>query len=109
VVDVVDVACDDGLCAFFFVEPFKGSHYVVVAVVGDFDELVGHAQGFYLLFYSFEAVENVGFHVDVSDKGSDFVALLDNFVQGSATVFSSTPVNNNFQAKSTSNVSSEPV
>ena len=80
VVDVVDVSCDDGLCAFFFVEPFKGSHYVVVAVVGDFDELVWHIQGFDLLFYDFEAVENVGFHVDVSDKGCYFVSLLNYFV-----------------------------
>ena len=42
-VDVVDVACDDGLCASFFVEPFKGSHDVVIAIVGYFDKLVGHA------------------------------------------------------------------
>jgi hypothetical protein len=109
VVNVVDVACDDGLCTFFFVEPFKGSHYVVVAVIGNFDELMWHTQGFDLLFYDFEAVENVGFHVNVSDQGSDFVSLLDYFVQCGATVFSSAPVNNNFQAKSTSNVSSEPV
>ena len=79
-VDVVDVACDDSLCAFFFVKPFKGSHYVVVTIVGDFNELVWHTQGFDLLFYDFETVENVGFHVDVSDKGSNFVSLLDNFV-----------------------------
>ena len=62
-----------------------------------------------MLFYDFEAMKNVGFHVDVGDKGSDFVALLDYFVQCGAAVFSSAPVNNNFHAKSTSKVPSEPV
>ena len=98
----VTMACT----CFFFVEAFKGSHYVVIAVVGDFDELVGHAQCFDLLFYDFEAVENVGFHVDVGDKACDFVSLLDDFVQGGAAVFSSAPVNNNFHANSTSKAQS---
>jgi hypothetical protein len=109
VVDVVDVACDDGLHMLFYVEAFKGSHDVVVAVVGDFYELVGRAKSFCLLFYDFEAVENVGFHVDVGDKACYFVSLLDYFVQGSAAVFTSAPVNNHFHVKSTSIIPSGPV
>jgi hypothetical protein len=77
---VVDVACHDGFGAFFLVEPIKGSHDVVIAVVSNLNELMGHAQGFGLLLDDFEAVESVGFHVNVGNKAYYFMTLLNNLV-----------------------------
>jgi len=57
---------------------------------------VGDFKGFNLLFYNFEAVKNVGIHVNVSHKARNLVSLLDDFVQGGAAIFAPAPVDNNF-------------
>lgn len=82
-------------------KPLKGSHDVVIAVVSDFDELVGHAKGFGLLLDDFEAVENVGFHVNVRDKASYLMTLLDYLVKCRTAVFPTAPMNNHFHTNST--------
>jgi len=48
------------------------------------------------LLDDFEAVENVGFHVNVRDKARYLVTLLDYFMQRRAAVFSAAPVDNHF-------------
>ena len=62
---VVDVSCYDGFNFLLLMQALQGSHNVVVAVVGDFNENVWSSKGFGLLLYYFEAVENVGVHVNV--------------------------------------------
>jgi hypothetical protein len=43
-------------------------------------------------------VENVWFHVNVRDKTSDFVPLLNYLMKCRGTIFAATPVDNNFHS-----------
>jgi hypothetical protein len=95
VVDVVDVSCYDALDALLFLQTSKLTNDSVKAVAFDFNLEVWNSYRLRLEFGYAYAVENVGFHVEVSDETGDFVTLLDYFVKRCSAVFASAPVNDN--------------
>jgi hypothetical protein len=94
-VDIIDVACHDALNSLLLIQTSKLTNDSVKAVAFDFNLEVWNSYRLRLKFGYAYAVENVGFHIDVSNEASDFMTLLDYFVKRCSAVFASAPVDDN--------------
>jgi len=93
--NIVNVACHDALDVFLLFQARKLANDGVEAVAFNLNFQVRNPQSLSLQLSHAYAVENVRFHVNVSNKMRNLMTLFDYLVKSRTAVFATAPMNNN--------------